>query len=99
MLAKPAKPKEALLVPVAAVQTDQNSSYVLVVGPDKKVAQQTVTLGDQIDQDYVVKSGLTAGQDVIVDGIQKVKVGSTVSVTYAAAGQSGAVSTNTADSQ
>jgi membrane fusion protein (multidrug efflux system) len=99
VLAKPAKPKEAVLVPVAAVQTDQNSSYVLVVGSDKKVTQQTVTLGDQINQDYIVKSGLTAGQDVIVDGIQKVKVGSTVSVTYAPPSQPNGGSTNTADSQ
>ncbi|WP_419758794.1 efflux RND transporter periplasmic adaptor subunit [Acidisoma sp.] len=95
----PAKPKEALLVPVAAIQTDQNSSFVLVVGPDKKVTQQTVTIGDQIDQNYIVKSGLTVGQDVIVDGIQKVKVGSTVSVTYASPSQSNDSSATSADSQ
>ena len=99
VLAEPDKPKMALLVPVAAVQTDQSSSFVLVVGSDKKVTQQTVTLGDQIDQNYIVKSGLTAGQDVIVDGIQKVKVGSTVSVTYAPASQSNGGATSTADSQ
>jgi membrane fusion protein (multidrug efflux system) len=95
----PAKPKEALLVPVAAIQTDQNSSFVLVVGPDKKVTQQTVTIGDQIDENYIVKSGLTVGQDVIVDGIQKVKVGSTVSVTYASPSQSSDSSATSADSQ
>jgi membrane fusion protein, multidrug efflux system len=83
VLTRPATPKEAMLVPVAAVQTDQTSSFVLVVGSDHKVTQQTVTLGDQIAQNYVVKSGLKAGQDVIVDGIQKVRVGVTVSVTYA----------------
>ena len=99
VLAAPATPKEAMLVPVAAVQTDQNNSYVLVVGPDKKVTQQTVTLGDQIAQNYIVKSGLTTGQDVIVDGIQKVKVGSVVSVTYAPASQPNGTSTSTADSQ
>ncbi len=99
VLAKPAQPKTALLVPVAAVQTDQNSSFVLVVGADKKVTQQTVTLGDQIDQNYVVKSGVTAGQDVIVDGIQKVKVGSTVSVTYASSSPADGNAANTADSQ
>jgi len=72
---------------------------VLVVGADKKVTQQTVTLGDQIDQNYVVKSGVTAGQDVIVDGIQKVKVGSTVSVTYASSSPADGNAANTADSQ
>jgi membrane fusion protein (multidrug efflux system) len=83
VLTRPATPKEAMLVPVAAVQTDQTSSFVLVVGSDNKVTQQTVTLGDQIAQNYVVRSGLKVGQDVIVDGIQKVRVGVTVSVTYA----------------
>lgn len=83
VVTRPAMPKEAILVPIAAVQADQNSSFVLVVGPDKKVIQQTVTLGDQVAQNYIVKSGLKVGQDVIVDGIQKVKVGGTVTVTYA----------------
>jgi membrane fusion protein (multidrug efflux system) len=96
---RPATPKEALLVPVAAVQMDPNSSYVLVVGPDRKVSQQTVTLGDQIAQNYVVRSGLKAGQDVIVDGIQKVKVGSAVSVTFAPDQPDNGSSTDTADSQ
>jgi membrane fusion protein (multidrug efflux system) len=95
VLAAPAQPKQALLLPVAAVQTDQTSSFVLVVRPDHTVAQQTVTLGDQIGQNYIVKSGLTAGQEVIVGGIQKVKVGAMVSVTVAPASPP----TTTADSQ
>jgi membrane fusion protein, multidrug efflux system len=77
----PARAQEALLVPVTAVQTDQDGNFVLVVGPDHKVAQQAVTVGDQIAQNYVVRSGLKAGQMVIVDGIQKVKVGDAVSET------------------
>ena len=81
----PAQAQEALLVPVAAVQTDQNSSYVLTVGADDKVAQQTVTLGDQVGQNYIVKSGVKLGDNVIVDGMQKVKVGDTVTVTTATA--------------
>jgi membrane fusion protein (multidrug efflux system) len=99
VITRPATPKEEMQVPVAAVQTDQNSSFVLIVGTDKKVTQQTVTLGDQIAQNYVVKSGLTVGQNVIVDGIQKVKVGETVSVIYAPAQTDSGSSTATADSQ
>lgn len=79
----PVTPQEALLVPVAAVQTDQNSTFVLVVGADNKVAQQIVTLGDQIAQNYVVKSGVKQGDRVIVDGIQKVKIGEVVSASVA----------------
>jgi hypothetical protein len=58
-----------------------------------------VTLGDQIGQNYIVRSGLSAGQDVIVDGIQKVTVGSPVSVTYAPASQVNGSTTTTADNQ
>jgi membrane fusion protein (multidrug efflux system) len=79
----PAQAQEALLVPVSAVQTDQNSSYVLVVGADNKVAQQTVILGDQIAQNFIVKSGVKLGDRVIVDGIQKVKPGQAVTATTA----------------
>jgi membrane fusion protein (multidrug efflux system) len=74
----PVLAQEALLVPVTAVQTAQNGQYVLVVGADHKVAQEPVTIGDQIAQDYVVRSGLKEGEMVIVDGIQKVKVGQSV---------------------
>ncbi len=81
----PATPQEALLVPVAAVQNDQAGSFVLVVGNDNKVAQVSVTLGDQIDENFVVKSGLQAGERVVVDGIQKVKVGEVVAPALAPA--------------
>ncbi len=77
----PARAQEALLVPVTAVQTAQNGEYVLVVNQDHKVAQEPVTVGDQIAQNYVVRTGLKAGDMVIVDGIQKVKVGDTVNAT------------------
>jgi membrane fusion protein (multidrug efflux system) len=77
----PEQAQEALLVPVAAVQTDQSSNFVLVVGPDNKVRQQTITTSTQIGQNFVVKSGLEANDRVIIDGIQKVKIGQPVSVT------------------
>jgi len=74
----PATPENVLLVPVAAVQTDQSSQFVLLVGTDNKVTQQTVTLGEQVGQNFIVDSGLSQGDRVIVDGIQKVKVGQQV---------------------
>ena len=83
--AAPTQMQQALLVPITAVQTDQNSQFVLVVGPDHKVQQKTVTLGDQIGQNFVVKSGVNLGDEVIVDGIQKVKAGQTVTTTISLA--------------
>jgi membrane fusion protein, multidrug efflux system len=85
VITAPATAQEALLVPITAVQTGANGQFVLVVGADHKVAQEAVTVGDQIGQNYIVRSGLTEGEMVIVDGIQKVKVGNTVSETIAPA--------------
>jgi membrane fusion protein (multidrug efflux system) len=90
----PAQAREALLVPVTAVQTDQNSQYVLIVGPDHKVVQKAVTLGEQIAQNFVVESGVSLGEQVIVDGIQKVKVGQTVASTTAPASTAAPVSSD-----
>ncbi len=81
----PAQATEALLVPVSAVQTDQHGQFVLTVGPDHKVHQEIVTLGEQIAQNFIVKFGLKLGDQVIVDGTQKVKVGDTVTTTTAPA--------------
>lgn len=86
VLTAPVQPRNAVMVPVAAVQTDQSGEFVLVVGPGNKVLQSNVTLGDQIGQDFVVKSGLAAGQVVIVDGIQKVHPGEVVSPSADSAG-------------
>lgn len=83
----PSKPVNAVMVPVAAVQTDQSGDFVLVLGPGNKVVQTKVVLGDQIAQDFVVKSGLTAGQQVITDGIQKVRQGEVVNPIVESAGQ------------
>jgi membrane fusion protein (multidrug efflux system) len=78
-----AVPRERPLVPVQAVQTDQSGSYVLTVGADNKVAQQRVSLGQQIGQDFVVQSGVSGGERVIVEGIQRVHPGEVVTTTAA----------------
>src|SRR3954453_205898 len=82
-----AKPQEAVLAPIAAIQTDQSGSYVLVVGPDHKIAQRPIQLGRQIGQEYVISKGLTAGENVIVQGVQKVRPGETVNPQVAPPGE------------
>ncbi|HUN40980.1 MAG TPA: efflux RND transporter periplasmic adaptor subunit [Acetobacteraceae bacterium] len=83
VLVRHAKPLERLLVPVAAVQTDQSGSYVLTVGPGNKVAQQPIVTGAQIAQNFIVTKGLTTGERVIVTGVQKVLPGEVVNPTAA----------------
>jgi membrane fusion protein, multidrug efflux system len=70
-----------LVVPQAAVQVDQAGSYVLVVDQDSKVQQRRIGLGTQQDGDIVVESGLAEGENVIVDGLVKVRPGLTVTAT------------------
>lgn len=88
-----ATPEERPLVPVAAVQLQQSGSFVLTVGANNKVAQTAVQLGRQVGQDYVVTSGLSGGERVIVEGVQKVHPGETVNPVDNSAATQGAATT------
>jgi len=67
--------KDALLIPQQAVSELQGIYQVGVVGSDNKATIKTVTLGPQSGDMWVVNSGLEAGENVIVDGLQRVKTG------------------------
>ena len=82
-----ATPEERPLVPAEALQTSQDGSFVLLVGPDNKVKQQPVTLGRQIAQNFIVEKGLTGGERVIVAGVQKARPGATVNPVPAPGGE------------
>jgi RND family efflux transporter MFP subunit len=71
-------PYEALLVPDAAIGTEQARKFVLVVGPDNVVSQKYVTLGDLVDDLRVIKSGLEADDRVIVNGLMRARPGGKV---------------------
>lgn len=63
------------LVPQQAVQRDTLGAYLLVVGSDGKVARRNVTTSNMQGSQWIVDSGLKAGDQVIVSGVQKVKEG------------------------
>ncbi|HSI96113.1 MAG: efflux RND transporter periplasmic adaptor subunit [Methylophilaceae bacterium] len=65
--------KPALLIDDKAVGTDQDKKYVMIVGADNKATYRAVTLGPVIDGKRVVRSGLQAGEKVIVNGLQRVR--------------------------
>jgi membrane fusion protein (multidrug efflux system) len=73
--------KGALLVPQASVSELQGVYQVGVVSQDNKVTIKTVKLGPQSGDMWVVESGLQLGDNVIVDGLQRVKSGMTVAPT------------------
>lgn len=68
----------ALLVPQTAIQQLQGTELVYVVGPDNKVQAHTVQTGGVAGNLQIVTSGVSAGQNVIVEGVQKVRPGMTV---------------------
>ena len=70
-----------LVVPQAALQIDQSGYYVLVVDDQHKVDQRRIQTGPNQDTDVVVTAGLREGENVIVDGIQKVRPGQVVQET------------------
>jgi membrane fusion protein, multidrug efflux system len=74
-------PKSALTIPQAAILLDQAGRYVLVVDAAKKVEQRRVTTGAEQGRDIVVTDGLKEGEQVIVEGIQKVRPGQVVTAT------------------
>ena len=76
---------EAIAVPRAAVLSDQEGDYVYVVGADNKAQQRRVKLGQSTPAYAAVLSGLNEGENVIVDGIQRVRPGQLVSPGPAAA--------------
>ncbi len=72
------KPYQALLIPERALGTDQNIRFVFVVGEDGKAERRNVELGDQRGDLRIVRSGLAAGDRVIVKGLQRVRPGQQV---------------------
>ena len=72
-------PYEALLLPDAAIGTEQVRKFVLVVGADNTVKQKYVTLGETTaDGLRVIKTGLDPDDRVIVNGLMRARTGQKV---------------------
>jgi len=71
---------DALVIPQRAVQELQDKRYVWVLDAEGKAQQRDVTMGARIDGDWLVETGLSAGDTVIIDGVQKLKPGTPVDV-------------------
>ena len=71
--------KDAFLVPQRAVTEVQGKYLVAVVGSDNKVTIKQVKASDRYGQLWVIDEGLTTGNKVVAEGIQKVKDGMIVS--------------------
>ncbi|HYG89246.1 MAG TPA: efflux RND transporter periplasmic adaptor subunit [Azospirillum sp.] len=71
-------PYEALLVPDAAVVTDQSRKIVMVAAEDGTVTPKPVVLGPLYQKLRVVRSGLKEDDKVVINGLMRVRPGSKV---------------------
>jgi membrane fusion protein (multidrug efflux system) len=68
----------ALLLPQSAVAESQGSYQVAVVGSDHKVSMRAVKPGETVGTMWVIDEGLKPGEQVVAEGLQKIKEGSPV---------------------
>jgi RND family efflux transporter MFP subunit len=69
-----------LLVDERAIGTDQSQKFVLTLTATNTVAYRPVQLGPVIDGKRIVRSGLAAGEEIVVNGLQRVRPGMLVTV-------------------
>lgn len=80
---------QGLLIQDRAVGTDLDKRFVYVVPPNRTIQYRQVTLGPIVDGLRVVRSGLQAGDVIVINGLQRVRPGSPVDpVTVAMDGKS-----------
>jgi membrane fusion protein (multidrug efflux system) len=70
--------KGALLLPQSAVAQSQGSYQVAVVGSDHKVSMRAVKPGEKVGTMWVIDEGLKPGEQVVVEGLQKLREGTVV---------------------
>jgi len=75
--------KDALLVPQSAVTQLQGGYQIAIVGSDNKVSTRAVKAGEKLGQLWVIEEGLKAGEQVVVQGQDKVREGALVVVKQA----------------
>ena len=73
------EPVEVLTIPRAAVLSDQQGDFVYTVDAQNHAQQTRIQLGQSTPSTATVLSGLTEGQLVVVDGVQRVQPGQPVS--------------------
>ncbi len=79
--------KDTVLVPTAAVQKSPQGNFAYVVNPDNTVTQRAITVGATEGDLSSITSGLTQGETVVTDGVDKLQPGAKVTVHLVAVAQ------------
>lgn len=69
---------DCVKIPARALVDVQGKSFAWVVTADGAASQRLIQTGEQVGSDFLVSSGLEPGDKVIVEGLQKVREGSSV---------------------
>ncbi len=77
------EPTPTILIAQTAIGTDQSQKFVLALDADQKATYRAVQLGGIIEGKRIVRSGLKPGDQVIVNGLQRVRPGMSVIAQHA----------------
>jgi multidrug efflux pump subunit AcrA (membrane-fusion protein) len=76
-----------LLVEERAIGTDQGQKYVLSLSSSNTVEYRAVKLGPDVNGKRIIRTGLAAGEQIVVNGLQRVRPGMPVAPQTEVAGQ------------
>lgn len=81
---------DSLLIPQRGLTFDYSgAATAMVVGEDNVVERRILDVGQAVGDQWLVLSGLEAGEKVVVEGLQKIRSGAEVKVVSAVAGETG----------
>ena len=74
---------QGILIDDKAIGTDLNNKYVYVLGDDNTVQYRAIELGEKLNGLRIIKSGLRAGEQVVINGLQRIRPGAQVTAQQA----------------
>ena len=77
----------ALLIPQRAVQQVLEKTFVVIVGAENKAEMKEVKIGSRVGSFFIVESGITANDVIVVEGLNKVQNGAPLAVEMVTAEQ------------
>ncbi|ACP26602.1 efflux transporter, RND family, MFP subunit [Sinorhizobium fredii NGR234] len=86
VIVEPADRQQRPVVPIGAVEQDRDGRFVLVVDGESRAAVQRIRVSTQLGQNWVVEEGLKGGEQLIVQGLQRVSPGAAVEAQSVSAG-------------
>jgi len=72
--------EKSILIPYKSITEQLGEFFVYTVQEENKVSQQKVKLGKQVGKNIIVENGLKTGETIVVEGVQKLREGATVSI-------------------